>query len=201
MAPRKNFRNQAKKEVKPAAVVNKNGVKAEATVAASGGGFSGTKIFTWFMVLALLGVWSSVAVVWFDLVDYDNVIERAKEFRFNFSEVLQGKLSAYDADGDGDFDVEDAKVLLGLTKDGGEITNENADSLEEIFGILAEEGSDWFYGFFTFLYDVITPPVEKDPEIPESQTAEEEEEEEEGDAGTSQNDGGVQGVILDLQDQ
>lgn len=99
MAPRKNFRNQAKKEVKPAAVVNKNGVKAEATVAASGGGFSGTKIFTWFMVLALLGVWSSVAVVWFDLVDYDNVI---------------GKLSAYDADGDGDFDVEDAKVLLGL---------------------------------------------------------------------------------------
>ncbi|XP_045558683.1 aspartyl/asparaginyl beta-hydroxylase isoform X12 [Salmo salar] len=115
MAPRKNFRNQAKKEVKPAAVVNKNGVKAEATVAASGGGFSGTKIFTWFMVLALLGVWSSVAVVWFDLVDYDNVIaERAKEFRFNFSEVLQGKLSAYDADGDGDFDVEDAKVLLGL---------------------------------------------------------------------------------------
>ena len=24
-----------------------------------------------------------------------------------------GKLSAYDADGDGDFDVEDAKVLLG----------------------------------------------------------------------------------------
>ncbi|XP_020350010.1 aspartyl/asparaginyl beta-hydroxylase isoform X15 [Oncorhynchus kisutch] len=98
-------------EVKPAAMVNKNGVKAEAATAsggvasggvASGGGgaasgFSGTKIFTWFMVLALLGVWSSVAVVWLDLVDYDNVI---------------GKLSAYDADGDGDFDVEDAKVLL-----------------------------------------------------------------------------------------
>ncbi|XP_024248392.1 aspartyl/asparaginyl beta-hydroxylase isoform X16 [Oncorhynchus tshawytscha] len=95
-------------EVKPAAMVNKNGVKAEAATAsggvASGGGgaasgFSGTKIFTWFMVLALLGVWSSVAVVWLDLVDYDNVI---------------GKLSAYDADGDGDFDVEDAKVLLGV---------------------------------------------------------------------------------------
>uniref|UniRef100_A0A8C8EWB6 Aspartate beta-hydroxylase n=1 Tax=Oncorhynchus tshawytscha TaxID=74940 RepID=A0A8C8EWB6_ONCTS len=106
MAPRKNSRNQSKKEVKPAAMVNKNGVKAEAATAsggvASGGGgaasgFSGTKIFTWFMVLALLGVWSSVAVVWLDLVDYDNVI---------------GKLSAYDADGDGDFDVEDAKVLL-----------------------------------------------------------------------------------------
>ncbi|XP_071184595.1 aspartyl/asparaginyl beta-hydroxylase isoform X21 [Salvelinus alpinus] len=110
-------------EVKPTAVVNKNGVKAEAATAsggvASGGGgaasgFSGTKIFTWFMVLALLGVWSSVAVVWLDLVDYDNVIARAKEFPFNFSEVLQGKLSAYDADGDGDFDVEDAKVLLGV---------------------------------------------------------------------------------------
>ncbi|XP_070961000.1 aspartyl/asparaginyl beta-hydroxylase-like isoform X25 [Oncorhynchus clarkii lewisi] len=100
-------------EVKPAAMVNKNGVKAEAATASGGGdvasggvasggggaasGFSGTKIFTWFMVLALLGVWSSVAVVWLDLVDYDNVI---------------GKLSAYDADGDGDFDVEDAKVLL-----------------------------------------------------------------------------------------
>ncbi|XP_045566603.1 aspartyl/asparaginyl beta-hydroxylase isoform X10 [Salmo salar] len=90
-------------EVKPAAVVNKNGVKAEAAIASGGGGaasgFSGTKIFTWFMVLALLGVWSSVAVVWLELVDYDNVI---------------GKLSAYDADGDGDFDVEDAKVLLGV---------------------------------------------------------------------------------------
>ncbi|CAB1341089.1 unnamed protein product [Coregonus sp. 'balchen'] len=88
-------------EVKPAAVVNKNGVKMETAASGGGGGaggFSGTKIFTWFMVLALLGVWSSVAVVWFDLVDYDNVI---------------GKLSAYDADGDGDFDVEDAKVLLG----------------------------------------------------------------------------------------
>uniref|UniRef100_A0A8C8EWG9 Aspartate beta-hydroxylase n=1 Tax=Oncorhynchus tshawytscha TaxID=74940 RepID=A0A8C8EWG9_ONCTS len=86
-------------------------------VASGGGGaasgFSGTKIFTWFMVLALLGVWSSVAVVWLDLVDYDNVIARAKEFPLNFSKVLQGKLSAYDADGDGDFDVEDAKVLLG----------------------------------------------------------------------------------------
>uniref|UniRef100_A0A3Q3XGM4 Uncharacterized protein n=1 Tax=Mola mola TaxID=94237 RepID=A0A3Q3XGM4_MOLML len=55
-------------------------------------------IITWFVVLALLGVWCSVAVVYFDIVDYDTVI---------------GKLTAYDADGDGDFDVEDAKVLLG----------------------------------------------------------------------------------------
>ncbi|CDQ65186.1 unnamed protein product [Oncorhynchus mykiss] len=63
--------------------------------------------------------------------------------------------------------------MYSLTKEGGEITNENADSLEEIFGILAEEGSDWFHGFFTFLYDVISPPVEK-VEDPESETAEEE---------------------------
>uniref|UniRef100_A0A7N6B4M3 Un-named hu7910 n=1 Tax=Anabas testudineus TaxID=64144 RepID=A0A7N6B4M3_ANATE len=82
-----------------------------------GGGEAGGgpkySIFTWFVVLALLGVWSSVAVVYFDIVDYDSVIARAKEFQMNFSEVLQGKLTAYDADGDGDFDVEDAKVLLG----------------------------------------------------------------------------------------
>uniref|UniRef100_A0A3P8WG01 Aspartate beta-hydroxylase n=1 Tax=Cynoglossus semilaevis TaxID=244447 RepID=A0A3P8WG01_CYNSE len=50
------------------------------------------------VVLALLGVWSSVAVLYFDIVDYDRVI---------------GKLKAYDSDGDGDFDIEDAKVLLG----------------------------------------------------------------------------------------
>ncbi|KAI2550110.1 aspartate beta-hydroxylase, partial [Homo sapiens] len=61
------------------------------------GGLSGTSFFTWFMVIALLGVWTSVAVVWFDLVDYEEVL---------------GKLGIYDADGDGDFDVDDAKVLL-----------------------------------------------------------------------------------------
>ncbi|XP_035938363.1 aspartyl/asparaginyl beta-hydroxylase isoform X12 [Halichoerus grypus] len=63
------------------------------------GGLSGSSFFTWFMVIALLGVWTSVAVVWFDLVDYEEVL---------------GKLGIYDADGDGDFDVDDAKVLLGL---------------------------------------------------------------------------------------
>nr|XP_044999316.1 aspartyl/asparaginyl beta-hydroxylase isoform X2 [Jaculus jaculus] len=68
------------------------------------------------MVIALLGVWTSVAVVWFDLVDYEEVLAKAKDFRYNLSEVLQGKLGVYDADGDGDFDVEDAKVLLGLTE-------------------------------------------------------------------------------------
>ncbi|OXB74223.1 UNVERIFIED_CONTAM: hypothetical protein H355_010000, partial [Colinus virginianus] len=122
------------------------------------------------MVIALLGVWTSVAVVWFELVDYEEVLAKAKDFRYNLSEVLQGKLGIYDADGDGDFDVEDAKVLLGkykigrnnlhniyvtcLTKDG---SNENIDSLEEVLNILAEESSDWFYGFLSFLYDVLTP--------------------------------------------
>ncbi|KAF6098600.1 aspartate beta-hydroxylase [Phyllostomus discolor] len=61
------------------------------------GVLSGSSFFTWFMVIALLGVWTSVAVVWFDLVDYEEVL---------------GKLGVYDADGDGDFDVDDAKVLL-----------------------------------------------------------------------------------------
>nr|AAL09321.1 cardiac junctate 3 [Mus musculus] len=67
------------------------------------GGISGGSFFTWFMVIALLGVWTSVAVVWFDLVDYEEVL---------------GKLGVYDADGDGDFDVDDAKVLLDLEADG-----------------------------------------------------------------------------------
>lgn len=43
----------------------KNGKRSES----GSGGF-----FTWFIVLALLGVWSSVAVVYFDLVDYQGVL-------------------------------------------------------------------------------------------------------------------------------
>ncbi|PKU30053.1 hypothetical protein llap_19643 [Limosa lapponica baueri] len=38
-------------------------------------GLSGSSFFTWFMVIALLGVWTSVAVVWFELVDYEEVLE------------------------------------------------------------------------------------------------------------------------------
>uniref|UniRef100_A0A4W5QM91 Aspartyl beta-hydroxylase/Triadin domain-containing protein n=1 Tax=Hucho hucho TaxID=62062 RepID=A0A4W5QM91_9TELE len=72
-----------------AQLASKNGKKPEVAGRSS--------FFTWFMVLALLGVWTSVAVVYFDLVDYQGVI---------------GQLSSYDADGDGDFDVDDAKVLL-----------------------------------------------------------------------------------------
>ncbi|XP_078019067.1 uncharacterized protein LOC117265014 isoform X16 [Epinephelus lanceolatus] len=115
---------QMKEEAQPVAqetegktplVESKNGKRTERATAggdAAAGGGSKYSMFTWFVVLALLGVWSSVAVVYFNIVDYDSVIARAKEFRMNFSEVLQGKLTAYDTDGDGDFDVEDAKVLL-----------------------------------------------------------------------------------------
>ncbi|XP_054446157.1 aspartyl/asparaginyl beta-hydroxylase isoform X14 [Pteronotus mesoamericanus] len=157
------------------------------------GVLSGSSFFTWFMVIALLGVWTSVAVVWFDLVDYEEVLAKAKDFRYNLSEVLQGKLGVYDADGDGDFDVDDAKVLLGLTKDG---SNENIDSLEEVLNILAEESSDWFYGFLSFLYDIMTPFEMLEEEEEESETTD-------GVDGTSQNEG-VQGktcVILDLHNQ
>uniref|UniRef100_A0A3Q3XM96 Aspartyl beta-hydroxylase/Triadin domain-containing protein n=1 Tax=Mola mola TaxID=94237 RepID=A0A3Q3XM96_MOLML len=170
---------------------SKNGKKTER---GGDGGGSKHSIITWFVVLALLGVWCSVAVVYFDIVDYDTVIARAKEFHMNFSEVLQGKLTAYDADGDGDFDVEDAKVLLGLSKDGG--GRANADSLEEVLNILAEEGSDWIYGFFTFLYDVVSSPVEQGQEEKEAAT----DMQDEGDT-TSSDDGEVKGVMLDLQNQ
>ncbi|XP_050796744.1 aspartyl/asparaginyl beta-hydroxylase isoform X23 [Gopherus flavomarginatus] len=109
MAPRRNTpkgagsspSQGARKETKHGG--NKNGKKE---------GLSRSSFFTWFMVIALLGVWTSVAVVWFELVDYEEVLAKAKDFRYNLSEVLQGKLGIYDADGDGDFDVEDAKVLL-----------------------------------------------------------------------------------------
>ncbi|MGH0121618.1 UNVERIFIED_CONTAM: hypothetical protein FKN15_006595 [Acipenser sinensis] len=118
---------------------NKNGKKGE--------GLMGSSFFTWFMIITLLGVWTSVAVVWFDLVDYEDVLgipARAKDFRYNISEVLQG-----------------------LSKDG---SNVNLDSFEEVLNILAEEGSDWFYGFLTFLYDVMTPFEILEDE--ESETAE-----------------------------
>ncbi|XP_041045833.1 aspartyl/asparaginyl beta-hydroxylase isoform X5 [Carcharodon carcharias] len=87
---------------------NKNGKKSD--------GPSGSSFFTWFMIIALLGVWSSVAVVWFDLVDYKDVL---------------GKLGVYDADGDGDFDVEDAKILLGLKDGGGPVPAEHFGKNEE----------------------------------------------------------------------
>ncbi|XP_078019066.1 uncharacterized protein LOC117265014 isoform X15 [Epinephelus lanceolatus] len=187
---------QMKEEAQPVAqetegktplVESKNGKRTERATAggdAAAGGGSKYSMFTWFVVLALLGVWSSVAVVYFNIVDYDSVI---------------GKLTAYDTDGDGDFDVEDAKVLLGLTKDGG--GSANAESLEEVLNILAEEGSDWIYGFFTFLYDVVSSPVERGEEDEKEEGKEAAAEMQEEGGSTSSDDGEVKGVILDLQNQ
>uniref|UniRef100_A0A674KAS9 Aspartyl beta-hydroxylase/Triadin domain-containing protein n=1 Tax=Terrapene triunguis TaxID=2587831 RepID=A0A674KAS9_9SAUR len=128
MAPRRNPSKGAgsspsqgaRKETKHGG--NKNGKKE---------GLSGSSFFTWFMVIALLGVWTSVAVVWFELVDYEEVLAKAKDFRYNLSEVLQGKLGLYDADGDGDFDVEDAKVLLGEEPGGVDKRKAKAKGLKE----------------------------------------------------------------------
>ncbi|XP_047012692.1 aspartyl/asparaginyl beta-hydroxylase isoform X15 [Ictalurus punctatus] len=74
--------------------------QAEPAVSKSSKKSEGHSVFSWLIVLALLGAWMSVAVVWFDIVEYKNVLGTL------------GKV--YDSDGDGDFDVEDAKVLLGL---------------------------------------------------------------------------------------
>ncbi|XP_077022969.1 aspartyl/asparaginyl beta-hydroxylase isoform X6 [Tamandua tetradactyla] len=104
------------------------------------GGLSGSSFFTWFMVIALLGVWASVAVVWFDLVDYEEVLAKAKDFRYNLSEVLQGKLGIYDADGDGDFDVDDAKVLLEPQNIEDELKEHIQTLLHET--VLREHGKD-----------------------------------------------------------
>ncbi|XP_029384455.1 aspartyl/asparaginyl beta-hydroxylase isoform X2 [Echeneis naucrates] len=137
---------QVKEEVAPAesttepkmpSMESKNGKRTEGGGDAAGG--PKYSMFTWFVVLALLGVWSSVAVVYFDIVDYDSVIARAKEFHMNFSEVLQGKLTAYDADGDGDFDVEDAKVLLGLKEaDRAEVGNSPEKRIDTIKAVAEE---------------------------------------------------------------
>ncbi|XP_034776428.2 aspartyl/asparaginyl beta-hydroxylase isoform X4 [Acipenser ruthenus] len=112
-------------------VGNKNGKKGE--------GLMGSSFFTWFMIITLLGVWTSVAVVWFDLVDYEDVLARAKDFHYNISEVLQGKLGVYDADGDGDFDVEDAKVLLGLKERPIPLDSTSAGGAEETVQPLEDE--------------------------------------------------------------
>lgn len=83
-----------------------------------------------------------------------------------------------------------------MTKDGG--GSANAESLEEVLNILAEEGSDWIYGFFTFLYDVVSSPIERGEEQEGKEAAAERQEE----FGTiSSDDEEVKEVILDLQNQ
>lgn len=91
MKQKKTVRNHARKDSPGGNTAIKSEKKTE-----------GNSFFSWLLVLALLGAWLSVGVMWFDLVDYNSVIG-----------ALGG---VYDADGDGDFDVEDAKVLLGLTE-------------------------------------------------------------------------------------
>ncbi|MED6293384.1 hypothetical protein CHARACLAT_010031 [Characodon lateralis] len=148
MASKKNAKGSTKsKDATKTQSASKNGKKADS-------GSSSSSFFTWFIMLALLGVWTSVAVVYFDLVDYQGVLDKAKGIQINLSETLQGKLAAYDTDGDGDFDVEDAKVLLGLTSVGHvEGEAQVLDWLEEV----EEGGSDWLNSFFTFLYGLINP--------------------------------------------
>lgn len=78
------------------------------------------------------------------------------------------------------------------------------ESLEEVLNILAEEGSDWIYGFFTFLYDVVSSPAERGEEKGEEGKEGKEaaaEMQEEGGATSPGRDGQAEGVILDLQNQ
>ncbi|XP_041816914.1 aspartyl/asparaginyl beta-hydroxylase isoform X1 [Chelmon rostratus] len=135
MAQRKNPKTHSRKEGKTPPVESKNGKRTERGGGGGGGGDAGGgskySMFTWFVVLALLGVWSSVAVVYFDIVDYDSVI---------------GKLTAYDTDGDGDFDVEDAKVLLGLkepeTPHVGDSPEQKAETSEPVVEATNRQASE-----------------------------------------------------------
>lgn len=55
-------------EGKTAALENKNGKKLEK------GGGPKQSMLAWFVLLALLGVWSSMAVLYLEIVDYDSVL-------------------------------------------------------------------------------------------------------------------------------
>uniref|UniRef100_A0A3B4FCW7 Aspartyl beta-hydroxylase/Triadin domain-containing protein n=1 Tax=Pundamilia nyererei TaxID=303518 RepID=A0A3B4FCW7_9CICH len=109
-------------------------------------------------VLSLNPVFVTLCVFYYLFVLH---ADKAKGLQINLSEALQGKLVAYDTDGDGDFDVEDAKVLLGkLIKLRFTGESQVLDWLEEV----EEGGSDWLNGFFTFLYGLINPlePLEEE---------------------------------------
>lgn len=55
--------------------------------------------------------------------------------------------------------------MLPLSSPTDNAANANAESLEEVLDVLAEEGSDWLFGFFTFLYDAVPPtPLEREEE-------------------------------------
>lgn len=57
-------------EGKTPASESKNGKRERG----GGGGGSKPSMLTWLLVLALLGLWSSMAVLYLDVVDYDSVI-------------------------------------------------------------------------------------------------------------------------------
>ncbi|KAJ0022610.1 hypothetical protein NQD34_014744 [Periophthalmus magnuspinnatus] len=58
------------------------------------------------------------------------------------------------------FDVVDYDSVLGLNKDGSSEGNAES-SLEEVISVLSDEGSDWLFGFFSFLIDVVTTADDK----------------------------------------
>lgn len=64
-------------------VESKNGKRTEGGGGGDAGGGPKYSVFTWIVVLGLLGVWSSVAVVYFDIVDYDTVIGELEGGRDN----------------------------------------------------------------------------------------------------------------------
>ncbi|XP_024121299.1 aspartyl/asparaginyl beta-hydroxylase isoform X8 [Oryzias melastigma] len=135
-----------REEGKTAPLESKNGQRAEG----EGGGAAKYSMFTWLVVLALLGVWSSMAVVYFDIVDYDSVI---------------GKLKAYDSDGDGDFDVEDAKVLLGLKTSKSDSAKEETKPTEKVPESFNQKEEDLPSG-------AETTPSGEEPAAPGSQDVE-----------------------------
>ncbi|XP_045142342.1 aspartyl/asparaginyl beta-hydroxylase isoform X1 [Echinops telfairi] len=169
MAPRKNSKGggggsssgssspAARRELKHGG--HKNGRK---------GGPSGSSFFTWFIVIALLGVWTSVAVIWFDLIDYEDVLAKAKDFRYNLSEVLQGKLGVYDADGDGDFDVEDAKILLAEGPSGKTKRNTKAKEPQNIEDEVKEKIQFLLHETVHTDHEVHAPPEEEQEVLPEA---------------------------------
>ncbi|XP_054618671.1 aspartyl/asparaginyl beta-hydroxylase isoform X2 [Dunckerocampus dactyliophorus] len=111
MATKKNVKmNLKSKDSTKVQATSKKGKKADS-------GSSSSTFFTWFIVLALLGVWTSIAVVYFNLVDYQGVL---------------GKLVAYDKDGDGDFDLEDAKILLGLHQKTVDVAFHDEDAADPV---------------------------------------------------------------------
>ncbi|XP_077391862.1 uncharacterized protein LOC144029600 isoform X2 [Festucalex cinctus] len=114
---------------------------------------SSSTFFTCFIVIALLGVWTSIAVVYFNPIDYEEVL---------------GKLAAYDTDGDGDFDLEDAKMLLGMKTNAVHMASYDEDDVDQVV-ISAHE----------HLQEVPEPEVPTEASVVEQEQEEEQEEEDE----------------------